>query len=231
MFKKDRTYKDPNDSKRKLPSVTTITGQLEKPALMYWSVNCACDYLNQKVASGEPLTVHLVDTARKEWRNVQQQALDIGTNTHEYIHQYLTTQKEPKIENSAEQAAFLAFLEWKDKNKLEPITMETRVYGKIDTDEYMYAGTCDLICELNGVITLIDFKTAKDIYDEYIYQVAAYATAENQMTIREAMKIKNIGILRLDKETGYPEYVDITDKWAKYQIGFNHLCKFWWFKQ
>ena len=34
---------------KKLPSVTTITGQLDKPALTYWAANCACDYIIQEL--------------------------------------------------------------------------------------------------------------------------------------------------------------------------------------
>lgn len=220
-FSKDRVYKNPLNPDQKLPSVTTVLNILNKPALMYWSVNCCCDYILQKHNHLTSLN-DTINSARKAWRSVQREALEIGTEVHEKIHLYLTLNKEPKIENSAVLSAFIAFLEWKEKHKLEIIECEKKVYHE------NYAGTADLICMLNGKRTLIDFKSSKDIYNEYIYQVAAYASAYNYTC---ANKIESIGILRLDKETGIPEYKDVVEYWDVYFSAFIPLVNHWWKKQ
>lgn len=219
-FGKKRTYKDPFEESIKYTSVTTILNVLNKSALMYWSVNCACDYILENMSIQHSIA-GIVETARKEWRNVQKKALDIGTEVHEAIHKYLTINKEPEITNPKVLAAFVAFLEWKDANKLVPIECEKVVYGK------GYAGTADLICMLNGKSMLIDFKSSKDIYNEYIYQVAAYAQAYNSNKTNGKIYVEGIGILRLDKETGQPEYKDVTDKWSAYYEAFEKLVEFY----
>jgi hypothetical protein len=226
-FSKTRTYPDPY-SDRKLPSVTSILGLLDKPALMYWSVNCACDYIQENchgvVSLSKKTLFNLIEKARKEWRNVGKKAMDIGTQVHENIQYYLENNlKEPKIEDENVLSAFIAFLEWKDKHNLVPIACEHVVYGKD------YAGTVDLICKLDDKVTLIDFKSSKAIYDEYWYQAGAYANAWDLGT---SPFIEQVGILRLDKETGYPDWETKTrEEIDKYYIAFLKLVDFWWAKK
>lgn len=106
------------------------------------------------------------------------------------------------VPNLSPQAAnaFGAFLQWADDNQLEPISAEKTVYGDC------WAGTLDLECTLNGTHTVIDFKTSKAFYPEYRPQIAAY---------RSATPAKASGILRLDKETGIPEYKDFSKSYKK----------------
>lgn len=223
-FQKERFYINPTNPEKKLPSVTTILGILDKPALMYWAVNCCCDYILQNMNVKSSI-FDLVEEARKSWRTVQRQALDIGTKTHEAIQVYLETNKEPRIEDQKVLTAFIAFLEWKEKNKLEVIECEKVVFGE------NYAGTADLICKLSGEITLIDFKTSAKIYEEYIYQVSAYAKAYNYSKLIGNLPVKNIGILRVDKESGYPEYQNYSSGLEKYFQVFSKLVDFYWAKK
>ena len=210
-----------------LPSVTTITGQLDKPALMPWAANCAIDYLIEDIDNNvdhrfdiglEWVTlssVHITaESARKNYRTVSRKALDIGSRVHGAIEDYLNIGKEPYNPSDEVLSAFLAFLEWFDENNVQPIQAEKTVYGE------KYAGTCDLVCLLDGEKYLIDFKSSKGIYPEMRYQVAGYRQTDES--------IKGCGILRLDKITGLPEWKDTSSTYEDDRRVFNILVDLWW---
>jgi hypothetical protein len=214
-----RYYKHPSGCD--VPSVTTITGQLEKPALTYWAANCACDYIAEEVnklgleAEGNKLFA-IFEAARKNWRNVSKTALDTGSRIHDAIEQYFITGKEPFKPSEQVLSGFLAFLEWKDANKVELIATEHTVYG------YDFAGTLDLLCNFNGKKYVIDYKSSKGIYDEMRYQVAGYRSTFTD--------VEGCGILRLDKESGYPEWVDTSDTYQNDLLVFNTLTSLWYLR-
>ena len=109
-------------------------------------------------------------------------------------------------------AGFVAFLEWRDAVKLEPIALEETVYGNC------WAGTLDLRCNLNGVPYVIDFKTSKAIYaSDYGPQIAAYRSTFGM--------IEGCGILRLDKETGLPEWKDFSKRYESDLNIFNKMVE------
>ena len=206
---------------KKLPSVTTITGQLDKPALMHWAVNCACDYMIQSIDSfDEPMVrtgsiYSVIEKARKNYRQVSKKAMDIGSQGHAAIEHYLKTGKEPQNPPKEVEAAFLAFLEWLDNwDEWETLKAEHTLYAD------RYAGTCDWVCRLNEYIYIIDFKAAKGIYPEYQYQIAAYRACDPT--------IEGCGILRLDKETGYPEWKDTSITYEQDLKVFNALVELWY---
>jgi hypothetical protein len=65
---------------------------------------------------------------------------------------------------------FLHFVEfWENHN---PILIETEIH--LFSDELKIAGTCDMICEINGELWIIDFKTSNFLQKKYDLQVAAY---------------------------------------------------------
>ena len=54
---------------------------------------------------------------------------------------------------------FEAFIQWWERRKPEPLALEKRVYHKI----LRYAGTADLICMIDGRLTLVDYKSSAQI--------------------------------------------------------------------
>jgi len=214
---------------KKLPSVTTITGQLDKPALMPWAANCAVDYILENIENNiyvgnegppQPELINvatlypIIESARKNFRKVSAQALDIGSATHQAIEHYLLTGKEPQAPSDQVLSAFLAFLEWLDTwDSYETIETEHTVYA----DDY--AGTCDWIVLLNGKKYVVDFKSSKGIYKpEYNMQVAAYRAC--------IPDCEGNGVLRLDKESGLPEWKDFSDSYEKDLKSFRHLVDY-----
>ena len=72
----------------------------------------------------------------------------------------------------------------------------------------------------------MDYKASSSMRDEYLWQVAAYSKAYSEMT---NIVIDNHGCLRVDKETGIPEWKE----WNRKEIdnGFEKfmcLNKLWW---
>jgi hypothetical protein len=210
---------------RKLPSVTTICGILDKPALVYWAANCAVDYIFDEI---QPFETNdemvptkelwpIIEAARKNWRKVSAKALDIGSAVHAAIERYLKTKQEPEAPSNEVLSAFLAFLEWKDQHKLEVIQTEHTVYAEL------YAGTTDLIAMLDGKKYIIDFKTFTETsttqppYPEAKYQIAAYRSC-----VPDA---EGSGILYLGKGMGIMKWVDVSESYQTDLEIFNHLVQ------
>jgi len=214
---------------RQLPSVTTICGMLDKPALVQWAANQACDYILDQLGDidsriqadqlNSEIVSNVVERARTEFRKAGKRAMEIGSKVHAYIESYLLENKEPLITGDREIAGFLAFLEWAEQHDMVVISTEHTVYYD------RYAGTCDLICKLDGKKCLIDFKTSKigddtPAYNEHRWQVAAYRQTDPT--------IEGTGILYLNKETGYPVWRDVSGTYEKDRSVFNCLVELWY---
>jgi len=219
---------------KKVPSPTTVLAQLDKSGpLTYWAANCACDYILQEITekygnNGKQITLEdlfpIVESARKHFKSVSNQALDIGSAVHEAIKHYFKTGQEPQAPSDEVLAGFLAFLEWKDQHKLKVLKSEHTVYDS----QGLYAGTLDLLCVLDSKTYVIDFKTTKrpqnnKPYEEWAYQLAAYAKCAGQ-------PVEGIGIVRLDKETGEPDWYDLTDQRDKAYDIFMKLLEVWYLR-
>lgn len=230
------TYTNPQGIE--VPRVTRITGQLDKPALMYWAVNCYHDYLIEclegrnanftpanKDYIGKAILRAMIDAGKHNFRSVSQDALDIGSLVHDLIHDYLVTGKEPgqNIDDRA-LSSFLAFLEFKEKHKMVTYGTEVTLFGD------GYAGTCDWYGMFDGKRTIIDWKSSKAIYDEYRLQIAAYRRAFDMTPDRVKKlggKIELSGMLRLDKLTGMPEWADVSDMHLQDEARFLLLKDFY----
>ena len=131
-----------------------------------------------------------------------------GTIVHNAIDNYL----EFEIEDIPEEhrGYFDAFLEWFENENPEVIATERKVYHKA----LRYAGTCDLLCMINGKLTLVDYKTSAAIQQMlYPIQLEGYAKAWETHGIKVEDKI----ILHLKKDGKYavhryatnPEYYSV----------------------
>ncbi len=199
------------------PSVTTVLGMLDKgEGLFQWAVNCALNFVElHALNEGLPKTI---SEARSRWREARDEAADIGKEIHELIQVYIRHGRDalgkyrPEVEHG-----FLAFLEWEKDNAIEWLESEKEVFDP----EHGYAGTLDAKCRfgagpLKGRVFVIDFKSSKAFYDGYAEQVAAYRHADS---LKTPIPSDGCGILRLDKETGEPEFKDVSD-------GYEHRLAF-----
>jgi len=177
-----------------------------------------------------------LDSARKNFREVSQAALDVGSEVHAAIEKYLLLKmQEETPENwefpfGSEQGlrAFDAFLKWQREHELKPIALEQTVYGN------GWAGTCDYVGWFAGKLYVIDWKSSAGYYPEMRYQVAAYrnaadisshftATVFKASDFTEIPEIEGCGILRLDKTTGLPEWHDTSKSYEQDLKVFNRM--------
>jgi hypothetical protein len=182
-----------------LPSVTNILGAVAKPALVTWAANTERASVTEAAAdlygdwAARPMRPQLSRaaylatlTARLGQVKAHQKELakagDIGGECHRLIEYAMRTaigaDAGPKpIVCEAALWAFMAFEDFAKAADLKPLVIERVVYSK----RYGYAGTIDVLARVNGVITLIDFKSGKAVYQESHLQSAAYATALAEM--------------------------------------------------
>lgn len=64
------------------------------------------------------------------------------------------------------------------------------------SETHNYGGTIDMVCELNGELTIIDLKTSSALDAKMLLQLAAYAMMFEENTGKQ---VKNVGIVRMDK--------------------------------
>jgi len=167
-----------------VPGVTTVLGVLAKPALVPWA--------NKLGLKGIEVGKYVDDKA------------DIGTMAHGMIEAHLKGEEFDTSDYSKNQISLaencaLKFYEWLKNKDVKVLGIEMQLVS----DKHRFGGTCDIYCELNGVPTLIDIKTAKGIYEEMHTQVAAY-----KLLLEEAGKtVDNAMILRVgrDESEGFEE--------------------------
>lgn len=102
---------------------------------------------------------------------------DIGTMVHKACEDWLNGKPAFTLKGETE-TMFNGFRNWLDKTNPTKCQPEVFVYH----DLHEYAGTADLICEIDGEPWLIDFKTSKRIDEGYALQLAAYQQAYFFMT-------------------------------------------------
>ncbi len=224
-----------------LPSVTTILKLLDKSdALMVWALNECEKKLERELSfHTEPLhtgTVYeLFKSCKFAFKEISDKALDIGTEVHGLIEIFIKEAikgniillKDDKFKNESIFNGYKAFIDWQTENIKEWLETEKTVYSL----QYGYAGTLDAKALFNDdKIRIIDFKTSKAIYDDNIMQIAAYKYAEDELNKFQPIS-NGMGILRLDKETGLPEWKDFSDKFARSFNAFTTLTVFYYLQK
>jgi len=213
------------------PSVTTITNQLDKsPQLMNWAAKTVIEYLHPRledIKTGKlqlnPVNSYkLLHDAKEQHTLIKEEAADVGTRVHRAIENDLNgiIQTLGDLEPDTVKP-FEAYLDWKDSfDSFHPVASEILTYNDI---KCLYAGTADFIVKIDGVLTLGDIKTSGAIYETFVPQISAYRKG---LTKNNKYKIKNMGILRLDKKTGLSTWVEYSNE--EYRMGlkiFMNLCE------
>lgn len=239
-FKKvnDRYYDTPFGN---VPSVTTCLALLDKSnILMSWAVKVMAVYLKSLADKDGNIIIKAADAdeifkkAKAQHKELKEQAAEIGTAVHNLLEVYLKGQNIAGLLEADNRLIkpFEAFKQWQGQYNFELVASEKQVCSHL-----RFAGTLDCIAKLNGKLYLIDFKSSNAIYNEYFWQVAAYRECamngmyfENDKWIDSKYDIEGIGILRLDKNTGLPEFKSerTTEEQADDFDAFMCLCHLWW---
>jgi hypothetical protein len=162
----------------RVPGVTTVLGVLAKPALIAWANRMGLQGID---------TTKYVDAAAKA-----------GTAAHEMIQCHLTgmpfdsTQYPQDLLDLAVNG-FIKYLDWEKGHKIEDVHSEMGLVS----ESWKYGGTIDMYCKLDGVPTLVDFKTnSSGIYGEMMHQVAG---GYRQLLGENGYLVHQVLIIRLGK--------------------------------
>lgn len=161
----------------RVPSVTTILGVINKPALIPWA--------NRLGLEGIDSTKYVDGTAR------------IGTLAHQMIQEHLGGDSwdrndwTPDEISSAENAV-ISFYNWEGEigTPIKTLAIEMQMVS----ETYKFGGTLDWLAEIDNKTWLIDLKTSKSVYPEHIYQLSAYwKTLEDLNFTIDGVRILRVG--------------------------------------
>ena len=166
------------------------------------------------------------------------EARDIGTYVHEAAEAIFRAMLENSpleipIDEDIEKPV-KALLAWIKDNDVNPVLVERQVWAMLPeiNFDWGYAGRLDLVAYVNGKLTTIDHKAAKGIYEDGPLQVASYDYAYDDMVEKGILETpgptEGSAILRLDKETGLPEYREYSKELTmEYFREFKWDCCAW----
>lgn len=183
-----------------VPGVTTVLALIDKPAIHYW--------IAKQTREG------------KDWTKVRDEAADIGSIAHYLILCDLKNQKPDtsdyaQVDIDTARNAMKSYYAWRKANEVKPIDVECSQIS----EKWGFGGTFDLLAEVNGVNTLIDFKTSAGLYAEYSTQIGAYFEL-----IRENRGINVAGkLIRINKANNDDFEIKTVDNLEKQFDLFRHL--------
>ena len=169
-----------------VPGVTTVLSVINKPALVPWA--------NRLGLEGIKSSEYVDELA------------DIGTLAHHLIQCHLTA-RAPDISDYTPQQVSLAenavssFQAWARGKAVE--TRQTE--WPLVSETHRFGGTLYWYGTVNGRPTLIDFKTGRAIYDDHVYQIAAY----HQLLIENGYEVDEVRVLQVGRseDDGFSERV------------------------
>jgi len=205
---KGRFYLDSNN--HPIPSVTTVLNKTsnKKDSIQQW-----------RNRVGE-----------EEANRIIKQSTDIGTMVHEALELYLNEQEWRNFSDNQDGVLAERMTEKFIKSGLNSITEVWGLEVGLILDG-LYAGTADCVGKINGVPSLIDFKTARKMkkrewIEDYFLQCCAYANAHNVMFNTD---INQIVILMIDRDLIFKEFIVkptefniLTKLWKKRLIEFHN---------
>ena len=161
----------------RIPGTTTITGVMNKPALVNWANNLGLQ--------GVKVREYVDDLA------------SIGTLAHYLIQchvENVTPDTSDYSENqiSSAENCLIKFYSWLDQQRFTLIEAEMMLVS----EEHQYGGQVDIYCILNDKPTLLDLKTSKGVYDDHFTQVGGgYAP----LLVENGYPVEDVRIIRVGR--------------------------------
>lgn len=139
-----------------------------------------------------------------DYRFEKERTLEIGHKLHEAIAEYLSNGTLYTIQHlrgyikKEVSNCFKNFLAWHQNLIRNGYTIRI-IASEVPLICPWFAGTADLLIELNGRKYVVDFKSSKHITPEYIIQASAYKWIIDNYYVDEYGHIDGIGVVRFDK--------------------------------
>jgi len=197
-----------NENRVKIPSVTSVLGILNKPALIPWAVKETVEILKGAIQPDTAYpSVYLEEVyqhAKRAHREIKKEAADVGTEAHRLIEAYFKGEN-PVLpaEGTPVRNCFDSALKWVNANGVSFVEHERLVYSR----RHRFAGRLDGRALVNGYSAIIDWKSSKNFHPEYVLQTAAYQYAYEEETND---RIQRRYIIRLGKLDGAFEVLERT---------------------
>jgi len=148
---------------------------------------------------------------------IAKKAADEGTIVHNLCEKYLLGEKVNLMDNGNPKydikvwKMFLRFVEFWETTKAELLETEVFLYS----DTLQVAGTCDLVCKINGELWVIDLKTSNQLQTTYDIQAAVYSRCFEECYDQ---KVDKVGILWLKSSKRGPKKGSLQGKgWEVYE--------------
>lgn len=176
-----------------VPGVTTVLKKLDKPGVLQWAVDNTAAYAVANIDSllsrteeqgygflrwywkRDPLSNDEVDV-RNYSNGVLRDAAELGTWVHDWIAADNSDDPYPDVSLAPE--FFWQMVgqwdEWKLRHTVEPVMTETTFWSH----QYGFAGTADGLWIIDGVPTLVDVKTSRNVWDEHFMQLSALGACD-----------------------------------------------------
>lgn len=179
-----------------VPGVTTIIGMKDKSgALVPWAVGQMTERVKTLLGEGDETwdretLLAVLETAQETWRNERQKAADIGSLAHRFLEARLLNGSDvtgllpitantllapnltPEMVEKANNA-ISAGLKFLDEHRVKVVQAEAPRWSPT----HGFIGTGDLIAEIDGELSVLDWKTSKKLYPTVFLQLAAYQQA------------------------------------------------------
>jgi hypothetical protein len=203
-----------------VPGVTSIIGNLNKPFLVPWAAKEVVKHLGyfdsktskkegearlaaalyQIKGMDEAQYFAFLEEAKNAHARKSKDAADAGTRAHEWCEQYIKAAMLADLsaevldlpEDPLVASAVAAFLAWQASHNVTWLASELVV----GSAEHEFGGTLDALAIVDGIPSLIDFKTSNQISKDYFIQTAGYHIALEEMGLRMWQRI----ILRIPKD-------------------------------
>lgn len=166
-----------------VPGVSTISGVMDKPALVIWANRLGLDGIDStryvdSLAQAGTLAHYFVEADLRDM-----------DRDPEYLKEF------SQIDQDRAETSFVKYLDWKAQHDIILLGSEIEIVSA----QYRCGGRLDLILQYDGIDTLVDLKTCKALYgdgDDKWAQVAGY-----KLLAEEAgYEIPQSAILRLGRE-------------------------------
>jgi len=142
---------------------------------------------------------------RKNIKDILEKSSEFGSSVHLYLQKFL--ENEPlnydEIENSINRHSVPKVID-EFKKFISDYNYETIFTEKVLISPTLgFAGTCDWLCKLDGLVTLVDFKTSKTYHDTMFLQLGGY----NKLLLEKGIEIDRAMIINVSENGCKPHSI------------------------
>lgn len=169
-----------------MPGVSAIKSMLPAPALLNWKARATAEYcvdnVDQVASLAKTDKAGAVELVKNSTDRYSKKAAARGTDVHamcETVMRAMMAGEKPKFSATKDDMAYLRnFARFIKEFNVRPKMVETTIWSQ----EHNYAGTFDLLCELDGVDgdVIVDYKSGKSgVYPVAGIQQTGYRWADS----------------------------------------------------